>query len=226
MTSHVYAFNIEDGLPVQHPSRANFIAELFSSMQQSSWQWRRDGVATTKGDCQYWSHNGAITSVCLRSENSTYFLSFSSHHLKEVMQFRFMSGTHRSLKQLLEFDPSLMQDDLIHFSSARTGIQMDYKDGVLRFRSKIFGGFEFFSHTSVWNETGLRQEIYGRCSFCSARRLRAYINESGEIDYRSSSTAGRLNPREWNTFLDRAYYSVIAEFSARLNFMDLGLIHD
>ena len=226
ISSAVYAFDIEKELPSQHPSRSNFIAELFSPLQQSSWQWRRNGVYTTQGDCQFWSHNGELTSVCLRTVNANYFISFSSDHIKEFMQFGFVSGTQRSLEELLQFDPSLLQDDLIHFSSTRTGIQMDYSNGILRFRSKIFGGFEFFSHTMKWNETGLRQEIYGRCSFCSARRLRAYIYESGEIDYRSSSTSGRLSPREWNAFLDRAYYSVITEFSAHLNFMALGVIHD
>lgn len=226
LSSSVFATDIEEGLPSQHPSRANFIAELFSPLQQSSWQWRRNGVYTTKGDCQYWSHSGELTSVCLRIENEKYFLSFYSDHIKEVMQFRFSSATQRSLEELLQFDPSLLQEELIHFSSARTGIQMDYDNGVLRFRSKIFGGFEFFSHTMKWNGTGLRQEIYGRCSFCSARRLRAYIDDIGSIDYRSSTTAGRLTPREWNSFLDRAYYSVIAEFSAHLNFMDLGIVHD
>ena len=44
----VAAQDIEDVFPSSHPSRKNFVSVVFSPMQQSSWQWRRDGFYETR----------------------------------------------------------------------------------------------------------------------------------------------------------------------------------
>lgn len=223
---NLLAQDIESLFPTNHPSRSNLYNQLLNPIQQSMRQWQRDGIFERKDNCQFWQHfepnKVKKTIICLRINNGSHFLSFSSDDLKEVFKFTFSSNQDWTIEELLDFDISLMSKSLTHFSSFRTGLQVDYKDGLLRFRTKIFGGFEFFSSTIKWNKDGLRQEVYGRCSFCSAKRYRAYRYSNGRIDYRSSSEAGAISPRDWEGFLDMAYSSVLSELAGQLNFLGAG----
>ena len=219
---NTYAFEPEELFPDNHPSRLGVVTTLFSSLQTSLWQWTRDGVFEERGPCLHWYHSGdgwsTWTATCLNIIGQKHVLSFFGDHIDEKFEFTAREGVTWTLEELLSFDAVHIAPDLVRFSSTRTGDSFDYRPGVLHFRTKRLGGYEFFCVTTPWKEGGYRQEVYGRCPTCSAKRYRAYLSANDGLEYRASHLSGEITPRQWNEFMGGAYIFALDLMAGQLNF--------
>lgn len=221
LSLNAHSFEPEELFPDNHPSRLGVVTTLFSSLQTSLWQWTRDGVAIDRGPCLHWYHSGAgwssWTATCLNVSGTKHVLSFFGDYIDEKFEFIAREGVTWTLEELLSFDAVSIAPDLVRFSSMKTGNTFDYKEGVLHFRTKKLGGYEFFAVTTPW-QGGYRQEVYGRCPTCSAKRYRAYLYANERLEYRASNVAGEITPRLWNEFMSGAYTYALDLMAVELDF--------
>src|SRR5690606_13160571 len=181
----------------------------------------RDGVFERRGACIHWFHSGdgwsSRTATCLTINGQKHVLSFWGDYIDEKFEFVATEGVTWTIEELLSFDAVSISPDLLRFSSTRTGNSFDYSEGLLHFRTKRLGGYEFFSVTTPW-QGGYRQEVYGRCPTCSAKRYRAYLYPNERLEYRASSISGEITPRQWNEFMGGAYTYALDIMAAELDF--------
>lgn len=216
-----HGFEPEELFPDNHPTRLGVVTKLFSSLQSSVWQWTRSGVSERRGNCIHWYHKdnarSSWTATCLHVNGAKHVLSFFGDHIDEKFEFIARDGVSWTLEELLAFDAVSIAPDLIGFSSTKTGNRFDYKAGVLHFRTRRLRGYEFFAITTPW-QGGYRQEVYGRCPTCSAKRYRAYLYSDEGLEYRASGLSGEITPRQWNEFMGGAYVFVLDLMAAELDF--------
>lgn len=223
--TQVFANDIELAFGPNHPSRLNVITQLFSKIQQSAWQWQRDGIFERRDNCLHWRHDhgaGEIvnTSTCLRVNGSEHILSIVSSDLRDNFKFVAREGVHWTIEDLLSFDAVLLARDLVHFSSAKSGLSFNYSPGKIHFRTVRLAGYEFFVSTIPWQDGGYRQEVFGRCPTCSARRYRAFLYADDRIEYRASHSPGAITPQAWSTFLSFSYTYMLNSMAS-----DLDIFH-
>lgn len=212
--SLVLAEDLAENFPESHPSWGRVVSRLLGPLQQSSWQWQRDGVASPSGDCIYWLHeqdNERKTSyICKSKHANAQILNLYINGIHESFEFVFADSRERSLNELLIFDTYSLVETLREFRSRRGGVILSFNDDTIYFKTALMdGGYEFFVTTTRWRDYGFRQEVSGRCSTCSARRYRAFLSEDGSIDYRSSDQSGSISPQAWRVFLAGAFEVIL-----------------
>lgn len=213
-----FANSLEDLLPSNHPSRKLTLSLVFSKLQQSSRDWMRNGFYEERGECLHWLHNeDQLTTTCLKKNERTYILSVKSDSLKEVFEFEFSRDVSFTIFDIMSFDANLFQSILVKFKAQNKGFLYEVNQDVVHFKTISFGIYEFFSVLTPWADGGVRQEVFGRCLTCSGKHYRAFIDSSGDIEYRASDLAGRLMPGSWNEFLGFSYFFVLEKIASTIN---------
>lgn len=209
---------LEDLIPSNHPSKRLTLNLVFSKLQQSSRDWVRNGFYERRGNCLHWIHqDDQRTTTCLNKVENTYFLTLKGDVLKEVFEFKFSRDVDFTIFDLLNFDANLLQSILVKFKVQNKGFLYEVNQNVLHIKTLSFGVYEFFSVLTPWGDRGVRQEVFGRCSTCSGKHFRAFIDSSGDIEYRASHLSGRQMPSVWNEFLGFSYFYVLEDLSSKLN---------
>lgn len=213
-----FSSELDNLLPSNHPSKKLTLSLIFSKIQQSSRDWMRNGFYEQRGDCLHWIHNDdQLTTTCLTKKESSYILTVKGESIKEIFEFQFSRQMTFTIFELLSFDVNLLQNILVKFKVQNKGFLYEVSQDVLHIKTLSFGIYEFFSLLTPWGDGGVRQEVFGRCSTCSGKRYRAFIDSNGDIEYRASHLAGRLMPNNWNEFLGFSYFYVLEELASTIN---------